>query len=155
MQIKLIAIGNKMPSWVTTGFQEYAKRIQGQCTLNLHEIPAQKRDKNSDIARLLEREGESMLSAIGKNDHAIALHVTGKMYSTEALSSKLETLLQQGQHVSLLVGGPEGLAPACLARSDEQWSLSRLTFPHPMVRIILAEQVYRALSIIKQHPYHK
>ena len=155
MQIKLIAVGSKMPSWVTTGFQEYAKRIQGQCTLTLHEIPAQKRDKNSDLARLLQREGEAMLSAIKKNDHVIALHVTGNSYHTQTLSTKLEALMQQGQHISLLIGGPEGLAPACLARSNEQWSLSPLTFPHPLVRIIIAEQLYRALSIINQHPYHK
>ncbi|MAZ77982.1 MAG: 23S rRNA (pseudouridine(1915)-N(3))-methyltransferase RlmH [Legionellaceae bacterium] len=155
MQIKLIAVGTKMPSWVVTGFQEYAKRIQGPCTLTLHEIPAQKRDKNTDLARLLQREGDMMLSAIHSNDYVIALDVTGKSYSTEKLSTKLETLMQQGQHISLLIGGPEGLAEQCLARSDERWSLSALTFPHPLVRIIIAEQLYRALSIIKQHPYHK
>lgn len=155
MQIKLIAIGTKMPSWVEIGFQEYAKRITGKCSLTLHEIPAQKRDKHSDLGRIMQRESEALLNAIGKNDHVIALDVTGKSYSTEQLSTRLETLMQQGQHVSILIGGPEGFAPECLSRSNEQWSLSALTFPHPLVRIVITEQLYRALSIINQHPYHK
>ena len=147
MQIKLIAVGTKMPNWVQTGYAEYAKRIQGQFTLSLHEIPAQTQHKK--------RESEAMLKALGKNDRVIALHVTGKSFTTEALTTHLRTLLQQGQDISLLIGGPEGLSDDCLARSNEQWSLSGFTLPHPLVRVVIAEQLYRAQSIINGHPYHK
>jgi 23S rRNA (pseudouridine1915-N3)-methyltransferase len=155
MQIHLIAVGSKMPGWVTEGFDEFARRLPAECRLRLVEIPAGKRGKNADIARLTQEEGEKMLAAIPKGAHVVAMEVLGKNWSTEQLATELDGWLHGGSDVALLVGGPEGLSPACKARADQMWSLSKLTFPHPLVRIVLAEQLYRAWTILKGHPYHR
>ncbi|PCJ42354.1 MAG: 23S rRNA (pseudouridine(1915)-N(3))-methyltransferase RlmH [Moraxellaceae bacterium] len=155
MRIKLIAVGTKMPSWVNEGFKEYQKRLNQDIVLELQEIPAGKRGKNADLVRITEKEGEQMLAAIGSNDRVIALDVKGKRYTTDSMASRLQELLPQGQHISLFIGGPEGLSPSCLQRADEKWSLSDLTLPHPLVRVILAEQLYRCWSVIQGHPYHR
>ncbi len=155
MKIRLIAVGTKMPAWVEEGYGDYAKRLGGEITLELIEIPAGKRGKNADLARITDKEGEAMLAAIPAGDRVVALDVLGRSFSTEQLAETLESWLPQGQHISLLVGGPEGLAPAALARATEKWSLSKLTLPHPLVRVLLAEQLYRAWTLLKGHPYHR
>ena len=155
MRIKLIAVGTKMPSWVNEGFKEYQKRLNQDIMLELHEIPAGKRGKNADVQRITDKEGEQMLAAIGNNDRVIALDVLGKRHTTEKMAGRLQDLLPQGQHISILIGGPEGLSKDCLQRADEKWSLSDLTLPHPLVRVMLAEQLYRCWSVIKGHPYHR
>lgn len=144
-----------MPGWVEQGYQEYAKRLPAECALRLHEIPAGKRGKNADIARLTRQEGEKMAAVIPKGAHVVALEVRGKAWSTEQLSLRLDNWLSGGRDVALLVGGPEGLEPGLSAAADERWSLSPLTLPHPLVRIVVAEQIYRAWSILKGHPYHR
>lgn len=96
-----------------------------------------------------------MLAAIPKGARVVALDVKGKPWSTEGLSSNMEEWMQDGRDVALLVGGPDGLDPRCLQQAQQRWSLSPLTFPHPLVRVIIAEQLYRAHSIIKNHPYHR
>ena len=155
MKVHLIAVGERMPGWVEEGFGEYAKRLPPECALRLVEIPPGKRGKNSDIPRLRAQEGERILAAIPKNALVVALEVKGRPWSTEELSSRLGDWLQGGRDVALLVGGPDGLDEACRARADLQWSLSPLTLPHPLVRVVLAEQVYRAWSLLKGHPYHR
>ncbi len=155
MRIKIIAVGQKMPSWVNSGYQEYAKRLGTDITLQLVEIPAGKRSKNADIGKLIAREGKLSLASVGKNDCIIAMDVLGKHLSTEAMAQQLATFQQEGHNISLLVGGPEGLAPACLEAARLKWSLSALTLPHPLVRILLAEQIYRCWALLKGHPYHK
>ncbi len=155
MQIHLIAVGNKMPRWVTEGYEEFARRLPAECRLRLVEISAGKRGKNADVVRLTQEEGEKMLAAIPKGAHVVALEVGGKDWSTEQLSNQLDGWLHGGCDLALLVGGPEGLAPGCRARADQLWSLSRLTYPHPLVRVVLAEQLYRAWSLLKGHPYHR
>jgi len=155
MRIRLIAVGTKMPTWVNEGFEEYRKRLNQDVTLELVEIPAGKRGKNADLNRITEKEGEQMLTAVQGGDYVITLDVQGKRLSTEKLAERLENLLQQGNHVALLVGGPEGLAPQCQQQARESWSLSDLTLPHPLVRVLIAEQLYRAWSILKGHPYHR
>ena len=155
MQIHLIAVGSKMPAWVEQGYREYAKRLPGECTLQLHEIPAGKRGKNADIVRLTRQEGEKMAAVIPKGARVVAMEVGGKAWSTEQLSARLDSWMGEGHDVALLVGGPEGLEPGLSASADERWSLSPLTLPHPLVRIVLAEQIYRAWSILKGHPYHR
>lgn len=155
MRIRLIAVGQKMPEWVTTGFSEYAKRLPSDCSLDLVEIPLAKRGKNVDVARAMRREGEHMLAAIGAQDIVVTLEVTGASWSTEQLATRLAGWRDQGQSVSLLVGGPEGLDNACLAKANMRWSLSSLTLPHPLVRVVLAEQLYRAWTILQNHPYHR
>ena len=155
MRIHLIAVGKRMPGWVEAGFEEYRKRMPPECRLELVEIAAGQRGKGVDLARLQREEGEKMLAAIPRGAEVVALEAGGKMVDTEGLSRWLEGWLAGGRDVALLVGGPEGLAPDCLARADRRWSLSPLTFPHPLVRILVAEQLYRAMSILKGHPYHK
>ena len=155
MQIHLIAVGNRMPQWVTEGYAEFARRMPPECRLNLIEIPAAKRTKAADIKRLLAQEGERMLEAVPKNALVLDLDVNGRQWDTAQLAQQLDGWMHEGRDVALLIGGPEGLAPACKARAEASWSLSTLTFPHPLVRIIVAEQLYRATTILKHHPYHK
>ena len=144
-----------MPSWVVEGYKEYAGRMPPECALNLIEIPADKRTKGVDLKRISEKEGKRVLDAIPKNCKVIALEIQGKMFSTEKLSTQLENWMQDGRDVALLVGGPEGLSQECLKKAEQRWSLSPMTMPHPLVRVVLAEQIYRAWSILKNHPYHR
>ncbi|MGD8483933.1 MAG: 23S rRNA (pseudouridine(1915)-N(3))-methyltransferase RlmH [Thioalkalispiraceae bacterium] len=155
MQIHLIAMGQRMPAWVNQGVDEFIKRMPPECRIKVVEIPASKRTKSSDLKRLMQQEGEKMLSAIPKGALLVALDVNGKHWSTEELSRHLDDWLQGGRDVAMLIGGPEGLAPECLEKAELRLSLSRMTLPHPLVRIMLSEQLYRAMSILKKHPYHK
>lgn len=155
MQIALIAVGTKMPAWVHSGYAEYARRMPPECRLQLTEIPAAQRSKSTDTERAIREEGERMLKALPKNCWTVALDVKGQMHSTESLAAALKGYMGGGRDLALLVGGADGLAAECLRRADETWSLSRLTFPHPLVRVLLAEQLYRAYSFSRNHPYHR
>ena len=155
MNIHLIAVGERMPGWVQQGFGEYAKRLPRECALRLVEIAPGKRGKNADIRRAVQGEGRRMLAAIPKGTRVIALEVGGREWSTAQLASQLEGWMGSGQDVALLVGGPEGLSGEARAAASQEWSLSPLTLPHPLVRVILAEQLYRAWSILRNHPYHR
>lgn len=155
MRIRLIAVGTKMPAWVEQGWQEYVKRLPREISLELVEIPLGTRTKSSSTATAIAKESDAILQAIGANDKVIALEVKGKDWSTEQLSDQLAHWQMDGDNVSLLVGGPDGLSDACRSRAQVHWSLSRLTLPHPLVRVLLAEQVYRAWTILANHPYHK
>lgn len=155
MQIHLVAVGNRMPGWVTEGYQEYAKRLPPECRLVLREITPGKRLKNAEITRIRAEEGERILAAIAPEDHVIALEVLGKAWSTETLAEQLGQWQRDGRRIALLVGGPDGLSSPCRDRADQQWSLSPLTLPHPIVRIVVAEQIYRAWSWLNRHPYHR
>jgi 23S rRNA (pseudouridine1915-N3)-methyltransferase len=155
MKINLIAIGNKMPDWVNIGVNEYQKRLTQDCKLNIQQIAAIKRGKQTDLKKICETEGEKILSRIPNDNRVIALEVKGHNWSTEQLSQQMSQWMLSGQDVSLLVGGPEGLSQDCRDKASQLWSLSPLTLPHPLVRIIVAEQLYRAWSILKNHPYHR
>ncbi|GAA6183223.1 MULTISPECIES: 23S rRNA (pseudouridine(1915)-N(3))-methyltransferase RlmH [Alteromonadaceae] len=155
MRIQLIAVGTKMPSWVETGYREYERRFNGDLSLTLTEIPAGKRGKNADIKRILQKEGELTLNSIPKGNKVVTLEVTGKALTTTDLAQNLAAWQMDGRDVSLLIGGPEGLAPECIQASEQKWSLSALTLPHPLVRIIVAESLYRAWSVNANHPYHR
>ncbi len=155
MNIYLLAVGNKMPGWVDQGYQEYAKRLTADCRLKLLEIAPGKRGKNADLARIKQAEGEKLLRAIPKGTLVIAMEVKGKAWTTEQLAQQMDGWLHGGQDIALLIGGPEGLSQDCVKRADLEWSLSPLTLPHPLVRVLLSEQLYRAYSILKNHPYHR
>ena len=155
MRIHLLAVGEKMPAWVTEGYQEYAKRLNDDCRLRLVEIPADRRGKHPDIDRAIREEGRRLLAAVPKASRVIALDLKGRAWSTEQLAEQLRTWLAGGTDLSLMIGGPDGLAPECLSRADQAWSLGPLTLPHPLVRVVVAEQLYRAWSILRQHPYHR
>lgn len=155
MVIQLIAVGTKMPTWINDGFNHYQRRFPKDCSLQLTEIAASKRAKNADIKRVLREEGEKTLTSIPNGNRIVTLEVTGRHWSTEQLANQLQIWQMDGRNVSLLVGGPEGLAPDCLAVSEQRWSLSNLTLPHPLVRVIIAESLYRAWTINQHHPYHR
>lgn len=155
MRIRIIAVGTRMPDWVEAGYAEYAKRMPRDCTVELVELPLAQRGKNTDIARAMEKEGEEMLAVIGKGEQVIALDVKGKAWSTEQLAEQMAQWRMSGSNYCLLIGGPDGLAPQCLALAQMRWSLSALTLPHPLVRIVVIEQLYRACTILQNHPYHK
>ena len=155
MRLRLLAVGTRMPAWVDEGFTDFAKRLSGDMTLELVEITAGKRLKATDLARVKEQEGEALLAALKPQERVIALDVLGRSLSTDDLAATLKDWQVDGRPAALLVGGPEGLSRAVLDRADEKWSLSRLTLPHPLVRIVVAEQVYRAWSLLKGHPYHR
>lgn len=155
MRIRLIAVGRRMPKWVTTAFEDYARRLPRECRLELTEIPAAKRGDATDSQRAIAAEDERMTKAIGRDDAVIALTVDGKPWSTEGLSGELRHWMGDGRDRAILVGGPEGLGPASLASAHQQRSLSQMTLPHPLVRVIVAEQLFRAHSILIGHPYHR
>jgi len=171
MRIQLLSVGRRMPTWVNEGFNEYAKRLPPSCALSLVEIEPAARGKGrgrghgkagqraqrsaAERDRLLAEEGERLLKATPSAALAIALDVDGRAWSTEALAAELAAWLAGGRDLALLVGGPDGLSRDCLARAEQRWSLSPLTFPHPLVRVILAEQLYRAWSLLQGHPYHR
>lgn len=155
MRIQIIAVGTKMPNWVEQGYREYERRFSQEVSLSLTEVPAGKRGKNADISRILQKEGELTLSAIPKGNRIVTLEVTGKPLTTPQLANHLSKWKMDGRDVSLLIGGPEGLAPTCIQASEQKWSLSALTLPHPIVRIVVAESLYRAWSLNSNHPYHR
>ena len=155
MRIHLIAVGTRMPSWVEQGYREFSKRMPRECSLQLIEIPLAKRSKSQAAERARYAEGQSILAAIPADCHVVALDVKGKSWSTEDLASRLQGWMASGRELALLVGGPDGLSPVCLERADQLWSLSAMTFPHALVRVIIAEQLYRAWTITTGHPYHR
>lgn len=155
MRIKLIAAGSKMPKWVNEGFSEYQKRLTQDVTLQLIETSIAKRSKNADLNKLIEKEGKDLLQQHSSQDLLVTLEVRGKPLSTEDLAKKLKEWQHTGRNISMLIGGPDGLSKECQQQSEYQWSLSPLTLPHPLVRVLLAEQIYRAWTINKGHPYHK
>ncbi|QLF94241.1 23S rRNA (pseudouridine(1915)-N(3))-methyltransferase RlmH [Pseudomonas sp. ABC1] len=155
MKLKLIAVGSKMPRWVEDGWQEYAKRLPGELSLELVEIGLHTRGKNADVTRLIRQEGDAMLSKVLPGERIVTLEVTGRPWSTEQLAAELDRWRLDARPVNLMVGGPEGLAPQVCARSEQRWSLSPLTLPHPLVRILVGEQIYRAWTLLSGHPYHK
>ena len=155
MKIHLLAIGQRMPTWVSAGYEEYAKRLPRECSLVLHELPMATRTKNATIEKCLAQEAGHLLAAIPPHSHIVTLEVQGSAWNTETLAKRLQFWLTSGQSVTLLIGGPDGLAPACLEKAAERWSLSALTLPHPLVRLVVAEQLYRAWTLLSGHPYHR
>ncbi len=154
MQIHLIGVGDRMPDWVEQGYREYAKRLPRECELLLKEISPNKR-RSGDMNRIAQEEGERLLAAAPPRAHLVILDIAGKPWRTEDVAQALERWLQNGRPVALLIGGPEGLSRQVKQQAHESWCLSPLTFPHPLVRIIVAEQIYRAWSLLRNHPYHR
>lgn len=155
MKARLIAVGEHAPGWVTEGFGEYQKRLSHWLPLELVEVEPGLRGKGRDTVRATSDEGARVLAALPKNAHVVALDGRGKAYDSEQLSRRLEQWRQQGRDLAFLIGGPEGHAPDVIQRADEVWSLGPLTLPHMLVRLVLAEQVYRAAALLANHPYHR
>jgi 23S rRNA (pseudouridine1915-N3)-methyltransferase len=155
LRLALIAASNRQPDWVDAGADDYAGRLRGRCTLEIKTVPLAKRTASTAVERAVGDEGERMLAQVPAGAHIVALTETGKPWSTKDLAAKLEAWMLRGAPVCLLVGGPDGLSPACIARATERWSLSNLTLPHGLVRIVVAEALYRAWSLLENHPYHR
>ena len=155
MRIHLIAVGLKPPAWVAEAWREYSRRMPRECTLRLTEIPAGRRSRNASIPSIVAAEGKRMLDALPRGAWVIALDEEGEAWNTRRLASEMQDWMRRGRDVALLVGGPDGLAPACRERAGQAWSLSPLTLPHALVRIVVAEQIYRAWSLNSNHPYHR
>lgn len=144
-----------MPDWVDAGVAEYSKRLPSEFALQLSDVPLGRRGKGQDVEQAVRKEADALLARVRAQDHVVALEVTGLRLSTEALAQRLDAIRCDGRNIVLLVGGPDGLGEACLQRADEKWSLSALTLPHPLVRIVVAEQIYRAWTLLNAHPYHR
>lgn len=162
MRIRLLAVGRRMPGWVTSAYSDYARRLPHECRLELTEIAPGKRQgsnqgsqQRSSAERAIADEDRRICDSLNGDLDVIALSVDGKPWSTEQLAAQVREWLADGRDRALLVGGPDGLGPASLARADRRWSLSALTLPHPLVRVIIAEQLFRAHSILTGHPYHR
>lgn len=155
MDITILAIGQQMPDWVDQACNQYKSRVTGQCRLEFKSIPAKKRGKGADISRILKDEGSALVAAIPERSHVIALERKGKSVDSQKLATVLERCMMEGQGLVFLIGGPEGLSRECQDQAHEKWSLSALTMAHPVARVVMAEQVYRAWSIINNLPYHR
>jgi 23S rRNA (pseudouridine1915-N3)-methyltransferase len=155
MIIHLIVVGTRCSAWAETAFQDYQKRLPTEYKLNLITIPLSKRNKNSQISKHIAEEEKKILAAIPKRSRVIALDVKGQMWSTQQLAQSLQQWQLERQDISLLIGGPDGLGDMCINNAERIWSLSPLTLPHALVRIIVVEQLYRAWSLLSGHPYHR
>jgi len=154
VRIHLIAVGTRRPAWEREGYTRYARRLPRECALVLHEIPVAKRS-GGDPAPQVVQEGEAMLRRTPRGTRVVALDERGKAFTTRELATRLETWMREGRDLALLIGGPDGLAPACRAAAELEWSLSPLTLPHGLARILVTEQLYRAWSLLSGHPYHR
>lgn len=155
MQCQILAIGQKMPNWAASACEEYFMRLQRFMKCHLLDISSSTRQKNTDAAVYKEEEGTKLLQKISPSDKVIALDVKGKAFSTPELANQINLWQQEGSKLVFLIGGPDGLSDRCLKRANVKWSLSALTFPHTLARVILLEQLYRATSLLANHPYHR
>lgn len=155
MKCRLIAAGTRLPDWVNEGFREYQKRLRAPLVLDLIEIPVAIRRASENPQRAIAREGENMLAAVKVEDYVVALEVNALSMTTAQVSVWLQARLREARPLTLLIGGPDGLSDDCRSRANQSWSLSPLTLPHGLVRVVLAEQIYRAMSMLAGHPYHR
>ncbi len=155
MHWEVLAFGQKMPSWLEIGIADYQKRLPRPYQLSFHELPLQKRSKTSDLSNIQKKESATMLSHLKPHSHIIALEVEGKSFDSPKMAKRLAQLEQHCSHIQFMIGGPEGLSTDCQNAANEHWSLSLLTLSHPLVRLFLAESLYRCWAINQNHPYHK
>ncbi|MFT5425288.1 MAG: 23S rRNA (pseudouridine1915-N3)-methyltransferase [Gammaproteobacteria bacterium] len=155
MRIHLIAVGKKMPEWINSGYTEFSKRMPPEMKINLIEITPSVRNKSTTTEKNIKEEGERIQFAIPSNSRLIVLDEKGKNFSSIELSKQMESWLPMGQDISIVIGGSDGIDPLIIQRADKTWSLSSFTLPHALVRVVIAEQLYRAWSILQGHPYHR
>ena len=155
MRVRLVAAGTRLPAWINAGYEEYARRMPPESPVELVEIAVPRGSSQGAADRATRQEGERMLAQLHARQWVVALDVAGKSLDTAGLSRWWAARQRDGRDVVFLIGGPDGLAPEVVARADERLSLSALTLPHGLVRVVLAEQLYRAVSLLKGHPYHR
>jgi 23S rRNA (pseudouridine1915-N3)-methyltransferase len=154
-RISIVAVGKRMPDWIQTGFAEYKKRLSQDVTLELIEVAPAHRSRSTITQRLRQQEAQAILDALPAHTHVIALDETGKRQTTMQLAARMQDWIDQGINTSLIIGGADGLDESVLTAAHERWSLSDYTLPHALVRVVLAEQLYRGWTILKNHPYHR
>jgi 23S rRNA (pseudouridine1915-N3)-methyltransferase len=155
VRVRLIAVGSRMPKWVRAAYEDYITRLGSALKISLLEIEPGPRAGTRTPQKAMEAEAHKLLAALRRDEYVVALDEHGAQMSTRELAAWLKTRMQDGRDVAFLIGGPDGFAPEVLNRSDLKWSLSRLTFPHALVRVVLAEQLYRAHAVLGNHPYHR
>jgi 23S rRNA (pseudouridine1915-N3)-methyltransferase len=155
LRIRIIAVGERMPRWVDEVVADYTRRLAGSLKVAVVEVAAGQRSARGDPAQALQTEGQRILALIKPQEFVAALDERGVQLATRELATWLSARMQDGRDLALVIGGPDGLATAVLDRSDQQLSLSKLTLPHPLVRVVLAEQLYRAHTVLSGHPYHR
>lgn len=155
MRARLIAVGERMPDWVADGFDEYRKRLSRELPLDLVEIRLGVRGKGRDPARAINDEGAAVRAALPKDVHIVALDGRGTAWSSEQLAAELKRWRMEGRDLAFLIGGPDGHAADVLSNAHQRWSLGPLTLPHMLVRLVVAEQLYRAVTMLAGHPYHR
>ena len=155
MRVRLIAVGSRMPKWVREAYEDYITRLGSSLKVSLVEIEPGPRSAGRPPQKAMEAEAQKLLGALRKDEYVVALDERGAEMTTRELAAWLKARMQDGRDLAFLVGGPDGFAPEVVARSDFKWSLSRLTFPHALVRVVLAEQLYRAHGVLANHPYHR
>lgn len=155
MKIHLIATGNRMPDWVQQASEDFIRRLPAEVKINSILLPLIKRGKNPDIKRIVRDESRRLLAAVPDGSVLVVLDVLGRSVSTRKLATIFDDWQQQGQDVAIIIGGPDGVSEELLSSAAIKLSLSELTFPHHLVRVILLEQIYRAWSILNNHPYHR
>jgi len=154
VKIRILAVGTRMPAWVDAGANDYLRRLPAQFRTAIEEIRPVRRSAGAE-ARAVVEEGARILESLSRTDFAVALDVRGRSMSTEQLAQWLGERMRDGRDLAFIIGGADGLSQPCLARCELQWSLSPLTFPHGLVRVLLVEQLYRATSLLQGHPYHR
>ncbi|MBS3786401.1 MAG: 23S rRNA (pseudouridine(1915)-N(3))-methyltransferase RlmH [Gammaproteobacteria bacterium] len=154
MRLKIITVGRRPPRWVQDGFNEFANRMPRHLPVDLVEVPPGAARRSGDVERAREQEADALLAAAGSS-HLIALDEQGVSWTTRDLAGRIDGFMQAGGDVAFLVGGADGLADRCRAQAVHIWSLSTLTLPHLLVRVVLAEQLYRAFTLLDGHPYHR
>jgi|SRR5215469_4950322 len=155
MRVRVVAVGTRMPAWVRSACDDYLTRLQSALRVALTEIEPGPRRPGGEVQTAVATEGQRLLRALQSADHVIVLDERGRQLSTAELASWLGARMQEGRDLAFVIGGPDGLAPEVVARSDFTLALSRLTLPHALVRVLLIEQLYRAHCILSHHPYHR
>ena len=155
MKFLILAVGNKMPGWVETGFIEYAKRMPHEASIELLEIKPEKRSGGRKVEQLLTAEGTRILAALPPKCRIVAMDERGRQWTTVKLAESISGWMENGGDTAFIIGGADGLDTNIKNSANELLALSALTLPHGLARVLLAEQLYRAVSIIKRHPYHR
>jgi len=155
MKLLVVAVGTRMPGWVDAGFDEYARRMPRDARLGLTEVKPESRGAGRAVGRLLEAEEKRILAAVPAGCLRIALDERGSLFATTELARRLERWRHAGSDLAFIIGGPDGLAETLKRGAALNWSLTPLTLPHGLARVLLAEQLYRAVSILHNHPYHR
>lgn len=155
MKARLVAVGERAPGWVAEGFGEYRKRLSHWLPLELVEVEPGLRGKGRDPARAMADEGQRVIAALPRQAWVVTLDGRGRSWSSAQLAQRLEHWRGLGRDLAFLIGGPEGHGDDVLSRADESWSLGPLTLPHMLVRLVVAEQLYRAAALLANHPYHR